>query len=425
MTFRWLPDSDKYAHPRFSWLLQCAFDVVLERMFRIEHDLPPDFRPPTGTLIVSNHLRDSDALILGALVFHRQGVHIRGALPYFAMREDLFQDGALANLLYACPRPLTRVLRLVSLRWLFGNVRTLPMRRLREFTWHDTLRELVRVELGPSRPDEVFNARGLRELRRQLPELPERVDAIDPWRMGSMRVGRWGLRRLTREARQRVAPDFRATVTQHLDTLTRRLDAGDCVYFAPEGHVSLDGRFGRIRAGTWRLGRMTSRPLNVLPMTLSYDPLGPGQTRVIVRVSDMLEGLDTNDPRLLSRTVKSALCARRVVTVSHLLAQFLCVRTTSFTARELVDWLDHAKHATTSAGVELDPLCARTDTDALVAERLRWLRRKHLLTRKDGVWHNRWDRDTPPGWLNTGATVRYLANALADLAPDLARVLSR
>ncbi|HET7267606.1 MAG TPA: hypothetical protein VFJ15_05805 [Oleiagrimonas sp.] len=424
MAFRWLPDSEQYVHPRLSWLLQYAFDVVLHRMFRVDHDLPADFKLRPGTMIISNHLRDSDAPLLGAQLFARDGVYFRGALPYFAMREDLFQHGALANLLYACPRPWIHLLRLVSLNWLFGSVRTLPMRRLREFTWHDTLRELERVGLGSSHPEAVFNARGLRELRRQLHELPQRVDAINPWRLGVLRVGKWGLRRLTRQAREKLAPDFRATVADQLDDLARRLDAGHCLYFSPEGHVSLDGRFGRIRAGTWRLGRMTARPLNMLPLTLSYDPLGPGRTRAIVRMGDMLEDLDPGDPRTLSRTVRQTLVARRVVTPSHLLAQFLCVRETPFSTRDLVDWLEQAKRATAQTERELDPLFGRMHTDALVDERLRWLRRKHLVRLEGGRWHNDWDREAPPGWLQVHGIVRYLANALKDVEPELARALS-
>lgn len=424
MAFRWLPDSEKYAHPRLSWLLQYAFDVVLSHMFHVDHDFPPDFQPSPGTVIISNHLRDSDALILGVQLFGRDGMHMRGPLPYFAMREDLSQRGALANLLHACPWPLIHLLRVIPLGWLFDNVRALPIRRLREFTWHDAWREAVRVGFGPSPPEEVFNARGLRELRQRLPRLPARVDAIDPWRLGSMRVRPWGLRRLTRQVRRRLSSDFRAVVADQLGTLARRLDEGECLYFAPEGHISMDGRFGRIRAGTWLLGRMTSRPLTMLPFTLSYDPLGPGRTRVVLRMGEVLDELDPEDSRGLSRTVKRTLVAHRVITPSHLLAQFLCTREAPFTTRDLVAWLDAAKRATTQVGHELDPLFARTDTDALVAERLRWLRRKHLVARKDGNWYNRLDRTVSPGWLHVHGVVRYLANALGDLDPELARTLS-
>ncbi|HEX7341754.1 MAG TPA: hypothetical protein VF269_05720 [Rhodanobacteraceae bacterium] len=424
MTFRWLPDPERYTHPHLSWLLQYAFDVVLGRMFRVDHDLPSGFRLPPGTLIVSNHLRDSDAPILGTLLYCREGVHMRGVLPFFAMREDLFQREAMANLLYACPWPLIHLLRLVPLRWLFGNVRTLPMRRVREFTWHDALREIVHIGLGACDPAEVFNARGVRELRSTLGTLPNRVDHINPWRMGALRVEVWGLRRLSLATLRKIAPDFRAAVDAQLKEMVCRLDAGHSLYFAPEGHISMDGSFGRIRAGTWRLGRATGEPLTMLPMTISYDPLGPGKTRSIVRMGQPLRDLDVHDTRKLARNVRQALIAGRVVTPSHLLAQFLSTHAAPFSARELADWLEQAKLAVQSAQLVLDPVFGHGSTQVLVAQRLDWLRRRRLVTCKLGAWQRRWDPSSPPGWLHASGMVRYLANAFADLAPGLARTLS-
>ncbi len=424
MTFRWLPESERYAHPRLAWLLQLVFDVVVRRLFRVEHDLPPEFVLPPGTLVVSNHLRDSDAPILGSLLYRRVGLRMHGRLVFFVMREDLFERGGLANLLYACPQPIMYLLRRLPLRWFFALVRTLPMRRLREFTWHDTLRELVRSGQGELSPAAVFNARGLRELHTCLGTVPARVDAIDPWRLGRMRVACWGLRRLALPALRQLAPGFRAVVARQLQDLARRLDDGSSVYLAPEGHISMDGRFGRIRAGTWQLGRMCGAPLRCLPLAISYDPLGPGHARAIVRVGTMLTELDVADSRALAHAVRRAIIARRVVTPSHLLARFLAVHTGAFATAELVAWLDRAKAATRAAGVELDPVFARMTTGTLVAQRLPWLRRKRLVSGRADAWRNLWTADTPPGWMRPDGIVRYLANALADFSPELAKTLS-
>lgn len=423
MSFPWLADPDRYDHPRLSWLLACAFEVVLNGLFRIEHDLPPNYRSPSGSLLVSNHLRDSDGPILGQLMFGRKGFRLRNPLPFFAMREDLYQREGLANLLFACPWPFIRLLGWIPLKWLFVSVRTCPLRRLREFTWHDTLRELARVGLGDADPEEVFNARGRAELARCLGRLPARVDAINPWRLGRMRVAHWGLRRLSLNALDRLAPSFRETVAQQLRLFARELDAGQNVYFAPEGHVSMDGRFGRIRAGTWLLGRMTARPLPVQPFTLSYDPLGPGRTRIVVRHGVLLEDLDFQDTRSLAKRLRDELMARRVITPSHLLAHFLCVRSTPFGVHELAAWLGEATAAAQDANVMIDPLFGRVSSEILADERLRWLARKRLVWPVHGMWHRRFSPDTPPTWRNTSGTVRYLANALADFAPKLAKAL--
>ncbi len=424
MSFRWLPDPDRYEHPRLSWLIACAFDVVLGRLFRVEHDVPPDSGPPPGCLLVSNHLRDSDGPLLGRLVFRREGLHLRHPLPFFVMREDLYRREGLANLLHACPWPFNRLLALVPLKWVFSNVRTFPLRRVREFTWHDTLRELARCGLGDADPMQVFNARGQRELARKLGALPARVDAVRPWRLGRMRVANWGLRRLTTEALRQLAPGYRDTVERQLRFFAEQLDAGHAVYLAPEGRISMDGRFGRIRAGTWRLGRMTERPMPVLPFSVSYDPLGPGRTRVLVRRGALLEGLDFADSRALAARLRDALMARRVVTPSHLLAHFLSVRATPFGVHELAAWMRQATAAAQAAGLELDPLFERVPLDALVDARLRWLARKRQVWPVHGMWQRRWSPATTPTWMHTAGVVRYLANALADFAPAYAKALS-
>lgn len=423
MSFRFLPDPERYRRPRLAWLLQLAFTSVLHRMFSIEHDLPPRFRPPPGTLIISNHLRDADGPIVGALLCHRDGPRILGALPNFAMREDLFQDGALANLLYRVPRPWIHALRLIPLGWIFDCLRTHPMRRLAEFTWQDTLRLLAQSELRHCPPEQIFNRRGLEELRASLGELPARVDQINPWHMGATRVAHWGLRRLKLDALQRLAPTFRATVQRQLREFAGHLEADQNVFFVPEGGVSRDGRMGRIRAGTGYLAQMLPSPLRLLPMAVSYDPLRPGATRVIVRHGPLLHAADGNHPRQLSRTITDALYAQRVITPSHLLAQFLRLRQAPFSTDELVQWLDQARATGVAAGLKLDPMFKRMSGDQLVRQRLRWLRGKHLVRQLGCRWQRTLDTDAEPGWLNRSGTVLFLANALEDVAPQLVHKL--
>ncbi len=418
MTFRWLPGADQYAHPRLTWLAMLCFDLVLERLFRTEHDLPEGFRLEPGSMVVSNHLRDSDAPLLGRLLFDRRGMHMCGPLPFFVMREDLYQREALANLLYACPWPWIRLLGLIRLRWLFCNVRTFPLRRLREFTWHDTLRELCRAGMGGLDPAQAFNARGLRELQRHLgTPLPGRVADLDPWRLGRMRVAYWGLRRLRLETLRRLAPAFRDTVEVQLRLFAQALDAGHHVYLAPEGRVSEDGRFGRVRAGTWRLPGLAKGPVPVVPFALSYDPFGSGRVRVLVRMGRPLRGLDPQDGGHFAAAVKASIVRLRVVTVSHLLAAFLCGREAPFRAEDLIGWLRYAMQAVRSAGVSLDPLLERQPVPLLVRERLQWLRSRRLAACRDGVWTSCCPADVAPTWLSRKGMVRFLANAFADLVP--------
>jgi hypothetical protein len=422
--FRWLPDPDRYAHPRLSWAIMWSADLALHAVFRQERRVPPGSEPPPGTLVGSNHLRDCDVPILATVLCRRDGMHLRGVLPFSAMREDLLQRDALARLLSAWPRPLARLAGGIGLGWFFRAVRAVPMRRLREFSVDDTLRALRVAGLGARDPATLFNVRGRREVAGQLGALPARLTDIAPRRLGRLQFAPWGLRRLQLPALRALEPEFRATIAAQLDRFAALLAAGCTVYFAPEGAISLDGRFSRIRAGTPRLCRLdTARA--VLPCALSYDALGPGRTRVVVRVGELRHDLDPADPRRFAAGLRRAILALYAVNPSHLIAWFLCTGPRRFTTQDFADWLRRATVAVAGAGAGfmLDPLLLRTAPDALAATRLSWLRRRKLLVRDGRQWRNRWPRDAAPGWRTPAAVVRYLANSFADTCPELARTL--
>jgi 1-acyl-sn-glycerol-3-phosphate acyltransferase len=424
MAFRWLPDPDRYAHPRLSWAIMWSADVGLRLGFRQVREVAPALDPPPGTLVVSNHLRDWDVPILATLLCRREGLRLHGVLPFSAMREDLLRRDALARLLCAWPRPLARLAGCIGLGWFFRAVRAAPMRRLREFSVDDTLQALHDAGLGASDPATLFNARGRREVGAQLGSLPPRLDAIRPRRLGALQFAPWGLRRLQLSALRMLDPAFRATVAAQLDHFAALLASGSSVYFAPEGAISLDGRFSRIRTGTARLCRLdTARA--VLPCALSYDALGPGRVRVVVRVGALRHDLDPADRRRFAARLREAILGLYAVNPSHLIAWFLYCGPKRFTSGDFSDWLRRASAAVAAAGFALDPLLQRDGTPALAATRLRWLHRHRLLARDGAHWHNRWPCDTAPGWHAPAAVVRTMACSFADTCPALAGVLCR
>lgn len=424
MTFNRLPDPERYPHPRLSWLIECGFDVVTRAMYRRE--AVRDHGRPTqpGMLIVSNHQRDSDVPILATFLCRRRGARIIDPLPFFAMREDLFRRGALGTLLAGWPRPLAHALGRIPLDWLFRNVRAWPMRRIGEFSWGETLDALREAGFGEAHPATLFNSRGQRELCRRFGTLPSRLADITPAGMGALRTARWGLRRLQRPVLRQLAPAFRATIGGQLDAFVEQLDAGERVYFCPEGCVSPHGAFGRVRAGAWQLCRRAREPVPVLPCTISYDALAPGRLRAVVHVGEPAHGLDALDARSFALRMRELLLAQYPVTPSHLLAHYLSTRPGAFSDAHLTDWLKEARDTAAARGHVLDPLFGRSEPDVLVQRRLRWLRRRGLVVRDGAQWRNAWPDDARPGWRDPAAVVRYLANSLHDLSPGLTRDLA-
>src|SRR5579875_370942 len=412
--FGLLPDADRDPHPRRTWLVETGFDVVLGLAYRREIVYPGDYRLDPGTLIASNHQRDVDGPMLGTVLVRRRGLHFTWPLPFYATREDLFRPGILSRLTMHWPKPVSALLGHVSLAWFFPLGRAEPIRRVREFTLGETLRALIDAGCGDDDGASLLNARGRRETGAApgafpLRALLERDDIpLESW---------WGLRRLSPPAFGKLAPAFRNTVEMQLRGFARRLDEGRCVYFSPEGSISIDGRFGRIRGGFFRLCRMTATPPRILPMGIAYDTLAAGRPRVVIRIGRPFLADLAASRREFDARLRAAILALVSVTPSHLVARFLACGPARFGTADLAGWLRRMLDTAARQGVALDPLFARIPPERLAEQRLRWLARKRLIVRDGDAWRNAWPHGACPGWRKPADVVRYLSNGLEDLLP--------
>lgn len=414
---KWLPDAELDAHPLATWMLQLGFDLWIHAAYRRVVILPTNFRIAPGTLIASNHQRDVDGPMLGTVLVRRKGLRFNWPLPFYATREDLFRPGILSRLTVHWPRPVSALLGLISLAWFFPLGRTEPIRRVREFTFGETLLALCDAGCGEVDLHSLLNARGRRETGIRPGEtsvrtaLARRDLPIESW---------WGLRRLTRPAFEKVAPAFRATIEAHLAHFAERLNRGRCVYFSPEGTISKDGHFGRTRGGFFRLARMAASPPWIQPMAMGYDVLAAGRTRVVIRVGERFRADTALDRRAFDATLRRAVLDLVPLTPSHLLAHFLLHGPTSFTREELAGWFVRCLRSLRVVHPSVDPLFASLGPNNLADQRLRWLERKRLVLRAGAGFRNTCARDVEPGWRTPANVVRYLDNNLSDLVPDAA-----
>lgn len=412
MSFRWLPDAELDPHPRLTWLIEYCFDLAISRLYRIDVHYPPGYRLAPGTLVVSNHRRDVDVPILASVLCRRQGLRLDQPLPFFASREDLFRRDFLSEYLHAWPRPLQRLLGRIPLAWFFHAMRVKPIRRVREFSLSEAFSELP----DPGEKVHWLNARGRHEWA-----TGERNNPGRPGKPPNRRA--WGLRRLHGKARRTLQPDFRATIITQLEHFAGLLDAGRIVYLAPEGANSRDGRFHRLRAGTWELVQRAAQAPPILPLALSYDALRAGRLRPIVRVGTPLAAYPVHDRGHFDTMLKIQIRKLFPLNTSHLISRFLVWGPATFTTHDFADWLERARDQLAQTDSVVDPELAHCDTHTLAATRLDWLRHSALVSRTQSGWRNDWPQHSEPGWRTPAETVRYCENALDDhlraLAPNL------
>lgn len=428
MPFKWLPDAELDPHPRLTWLTECCFDLTVMALYRKEEILPEGYRLEPGTLVVSNHQRDSDVPVLTTVICRREGFNIRFPLPFYATREDIFRRGFLRDLLTEAgwPRPAAKLLGRVPLRWLFRIVRARPMRRVREFTFGETLAALLEAGLGDASPGEVLRASTLRRIETRLGHVPASVAGVARARLGPMRLEEWGLRRLRLAIVRRLGAAFRAAVAGHLDEFARLLDAGRVVYFAPEGTISETGRMRRIRRGAWAVLERARNTPPVRPLALSYDPLGPGRLRVVVQVGETLDVEGVRNASSFNSALRRQLLSLCAVTPSHIISRYLHRGPESFSFEGFSRWFASAAEAVQASPLSVDPVLARRDPRGIARERFDWLVRRRLLRRHGSGWQNGRSRDAAPGWHHPDNTVTYLDAGFEDLltlAPSLAAEL--
>ena len=414
-----LPAAIDAAHPVGSWLLQMGFDLWIRMCYDREVVMPENFALAPGSLIASNHQRDVDGPMLGIVLAQRRGLHFAGAPPFYATREDLFRPGILARLTVHWPKPLSAMLGHVSLAWFFPLGRAEPMRRVREFTLGETLHALMDAGIDDTDCGALLNARGQRDLDARHATLAECIDRANPATLENW----WGLRRLKTSALEVVAPAFRATVDAQLAHFARRLDRGCCVYFSPEGTISMDGHFCRTRGGFFRLAHLAAKPPWIQPMALGYDTLGPGRSRVVVRIGERFPADTALDRRAFDAKLRDAILQLAPVTPSHLLARWLLHGPRWFTRDELAGWTARSCTTLRAAHPSMDPLFARKDVTDIAHARLRWMERKNLVVRRGDGFENTCPRDAPPRWHTPAGIARYLDNNLIDLVPGVDRVL--
>jgi 1-acyl-sn-glycerol-3-phosphate acyltransferase len=414
-----LSDAAVKAHPLGNWLLQMGFDLWIGLCYDREIVMPENFALAPGSLIASNHQRDVDGPMLGNVLARRRGLRFEGTPPFYATREDLFRPGILSRLTVHWPAPVSALLGHISLAWFFPLGRTEPMRRVREFTLGETLRALMEAGFGEADCTTLLNARGQRELAAGHASLSDCLARAHPPVLEEW----WGLRRLKVSALEALAPMFRATVDAQLAHFARRLDRGCRVYFSPEGTISMDGHFCRTREGFFRLVHLTAKPPWIQPMALGYDTLGPGRSRVVVRIGERFRADTALDRRAFDSVLRGTILQLVPVTPSHLLARWLLHGPRAFTREDLAGWMVRACTILRVAHPSLDPLFARKGVTAIAAARLRWLERKNLVVRRGSTYDNTCPRDAPPGWRTRAGVVRYLDNHLTDLVPGVDRVL--
>lgn len=339
--------------------IETAADILFRRIYRIESRGLENFTHSPSTLVVANHRRDADGPVICSVLLQREGLRVRGVVPSFVAREDLFRRGFLADYLERWPAPARHLLVWLDLSSFLRFMQAFPMRRVPERTLEEVL-EAVREQFGNLPLDEVLKPRWVEEFRRRAPARDDFLgvkEALSRRYRPLLRTRR-GLARLTLRRFQALRPSERAVIDSQLEFFVDLLERGGNVQLEPEGVVSVDGHFSRLRAALHQLINRARVPVRVLPVGLTYDFMMPGRPKVFVNVGPEMADLQGISRRETDSRVAAAIAVQWTVTASHLASRLLITaraRGASVTAAELVDYVGVEAQRCADAGIIVDP----------------------------------------------------------------------
>jgi hypothetical protein len=243
------------------------------------------FRLEPSTMIVVTHRRETDVPVIGPILYvgGRLWRNVTDRMA-FAARDDMFVRGFFAGFPEGLSPSLRRLLYRVGVGPGLPLVHVHPIGSARLALVKQVLELQPAAPLEHSLSDELV---GELHARAAAAGLPAPARASDVLRgeyadflfrpvtrdeVGARRADELWARRAADAAR-----DFRF--------LVELVRSGRSLVVFPEGRPSPDGEIGPLRRGVDALIRR-AKPRSVLPMTIAYDPLVRGRTRVLVSVGE-------------------------------------------------------------------------------------------------------------------------------------------
>lgn len=107
-------------------------------------------------------------------------------------------------------------------------------------------------------------------------------------------------------------------INSQLSRFSNILDEGNILFFTPSDDHSLDGRFGPIRSGIYRLIRMAQTDVRILPVNIDYDPMTTGRMRIHITIGPEITNLKGCSKSEFERLLQEAIKRLGVVNMGQL-----------------------------------------------------------------------------------------------------------
>lgn len=344
----------------FGSLLAMAFQMGTRLFYSVEVRGKRNFTRSPSTIIVINHRRDPDVLILGPLVHFRRGFWPEKR-PWFFTREDFFYRGGLA-VYFRLRGLLGRLAFAINVGPILRALQAHPMHQLADTKMNQMLQEIQRA-WGNLRLEQLVRPEALERLARWLgqPEEalgPRSIRDLFSWRYLKLLERKWDWGLVREDLCRRVAEVQRTLARKQIETFASLLRQGETLFLAPEGNTSLDGSMLPFKSVLYRVVRQSGTAVRFLPIHIVYDSMTTGRTKVFVNFGPEVPAENMPRKKMMEK-VRQSLARAGVITMSQLGSLFIMEAVQrgqeTITREGLREWLQGRARELSQNGANLDP----------------------------------------------------------------------
>jgi len=293
-------------------------------LYQVEVHGEENFSYEPSTVITCAHKRDIDiSVVIPCLYFLQRPGRLKALRGlYFPARDDLYERGFLM-IYFPWLNRFRFLMRRTSVAFNFRAVQACPVKLPDEQTANQLLNETIRLE-GDSPLVAALTDEWYQKLMGELPA-NSKLRLSDAIKLAPLTVlAQYATPRMFSEPlATRIRERHHRTIMGQLRHLTRVLDKGGSLFIAPEGRVTPDGRFGKMRAAFNRIVQQAHVNLRMLPVNLTYDFMDSQKPKVIVNIGQEVTYLNHYSKNDLSELVKQRVASLATVTMSGIASRWL------------------------------------------------------------------------------------------------------
>lgn len=289
--------------------LKPFYEVVIEGM--------DNYSESPSSLIVANHKRDLDSILIASAFFYKDGFFNPGHPVSFMAADNLFQPGFLASWIQK-PKIFKKLMRPVSIGWILKLLHAYPIGKLdfHSTPLHDALR-IIEEKEGDHGLGEILKEEKLEEILdksagKDVPSIKEFFESE-----GYPRE-RINSRAFKKKYRKVVKKEKLGSVKGQLESFIDLMDRGEILYITPEGKLSSDGLLGSLKDSLHVLIEEPRRGVTVVPTNITYDFMTSGKATVTVNVGEELAGLAEMGRKDRGQKIRETILSLTTITLSQL-----------------------------------------------------------------------------------------------------------